>query len=75
MELEVVSNKIIIVEPFNYGSIRQNLTILPFSSNPEILEVGVPVKFIRNYGTVEELKELLKLDVNSLRDRIVEFLS
>lgn len=75
MQLEVVSNKLIIVEPFNSGSIRQNLTILPSSSNPEILEVGVPVKFIRNYGTVEELKELLKLDVNSLRDRFVEFLS
>lgn len=75
MQLEVVSNKLIIVEPFNSGSIRQNLTILPSSSNPEILEVGVPVKFIRNYGTVEELKQLLKLDVNSLRDRFVEFLS
>jgi transketolase len=75
MQLEVVSNKLIIVEPFNSGSIRQKLTILPSSSNPEILEVGVPVKFIRNYGTVEELKELLKLDVNSLRDRFVEFLS
>ncbi len=75
LELEVLSNKLIIVEPFNSGSTRQNLNIRPLLSNPEILEVGVPVKFIRNYGTVAELKEFLKLDVNSLRERFVEFLT
>ncbi len=75
LELEVVSNKLIIVEPFNSGSTRQNLNIRPLLSNPEILEVGIPVKFIRNYGTVAELKEFLKLDVKSLRERFVEFLT
>jgi transketolase len=73
IELEVSSNKLIIIEPFHSGSIRRNLLIHPLRSIPKILEVGVPVTFIRKYGTVNELKEFLELDSSSLRQRITEF--
>ena len=41
----------------------------------EILQIGIPVEFLRNYGSYQEQLINLKLDPNSLKKRVETFIN
>ena len=74
IDLEVLSNKLIIVEPYYSGAVLRKLKVNSLVNNFRSFEFGVPVEFIRKYGTFNQIKEFLQLDPESLRNRIIEVL-
>ena len=74
IDLKVLSNKLIIVEPYYSGAVLRKLKVNSLANNFRSFEFGVPVEFIRKYGTFNQIKKFLQLDPESLRNRIIEVL-
>ena len=66
--------KVIIYEPYYSGAILLKLSEQISAAGCEVLQIGVPKKFLENYGTFEEQMQSLKLDLNSIQIRVETFL-
>jgi hypothetical protein len=64
-------SKVVLVQPFYEGSISHLLG--ECLNNRRLLDIGVPRKFIHEYGTVSEIKSYLGLSSPQLKSRISEF--
>lgn len=62
------------MEPYYSGAVLRKLKVNSLVNNFRSFEFGVPVEFIRKYGTFNQIKEFLQLDPESLRNRIIEVL-
>jgi transketolase len=68
-----ISENLILSQPFYEGTV---LPILSLQQKPvRILDIGVPRKFIHQYGSVSEIEAHLNLDSVSVGSRIQEFVS
>ena len=67
--------KVIVYEPYYSGVILLKLSEQISAAGCEILQIGVPKKFLENYGTFEEQMQSLELDLNSIRIRVETFLA
>ena len=67
--------KVIIYEPYYSGAILLKLSEQISAARCEVLQIGVPKKFLENYGTFEEQMQSLKLDLNSIQIRVEAFLA
>jgi deoxyxylulose-5-phosphate synthase len=68
------NRKLIIVEPYYSGALYQQIQEELSKFQLQVLQIGVPKVFVRNYGSNEELLALLGLDSDSLRSRIKKFI-
>ena len=67
------SENLILVQPFYEGTVLPTLNL---QHKPvRILDIGVPRKFIHEYGTLSEIENHLDLDADSVRSRVRAFLS
>ena len=66
-----VFRKIAIIEPWYEGTMHYD--VANRYPKAEILSIGVPRKFLTNYGTKEEHDKACGLDVESLRTKLTEF--
>jgi transketolase len=67
--------KVIIYEPYYSGAILLKLSEQISAAGCEVLQIGVPKKFLENYGTFEEQMQSLELDLNSIQTRVEAFLA
>ena len=67
--------KLILIEPYYSGALNAKLFSQINKGGYEVLQIGVPMEFIRSYGSYEENLENLNLDARSLKRRIQEFLN
>jgi len=72
----IVGNKIIICEPYYSGALSLDVseTILSIKKSVQTLNIGIPRKFIRNYGNIEDIDKLLKLTIKDIKKRIIDFI-
>ena len=68
----LVGNKIIICEPYYSGALAFEITEV--SKAAEIFHIGVPKKFMHNYGKAEDLDKALRLDEENIKKRIINIL-
>lgn len=68
------NEKIIICEPFYEGSINHIITDALNNKKYTIYNIGVPRKFLTNYGTKEEHDKNLKLDFIGISSKIKKWL-
>jgi transketolase len=66
--------KLIIHEPYYSGAILQQTFSQVSKGGCEILQIGVPKRFIHEYGTYDQLLVHSNLDHTALRNRITEFI-
>jgi deoxyxylulose-5-phosphate synthase len=64
---------VVILQPFYQGSISH--LIQKGLNGKYVLDLGVPRKFIHDYGTVEEIKLSIGLDGDSLKSQVEEFIN
>lgn len=65
---------IIVIEPFYEGSINYKITKTLEGKNYKLFNIGVPHKFLKNYGTKLEHDEHLGLDIKGLKNKIEQCL-
>jgi transketolase len=63
--------KIAIIEPWYAGTMENDIHEL--YPNATILSVGVPRKFLINYGTKEDHDKVCGLDIENLKNKLTEF--
>lgn len=68
------NSKIIVCEPFYEGSINYHITSCLQDKYISIYNIGVPRKFLKNYGTKQEHDFNNMLDVNNIKTRILQCL-
>ena len=66
--------KMILIEPYYSGALSAKLYRQLCGTGYDVLQIGIPLEFIRFYGSYEEILENLNLDAKSLRRQIQEFL-
>jgi len=64
---------VVILQPFYQGSISH--LIQKGLNGKYVLDLGVPRKFIHDYGTVEEIKLSIGLDGDRLKSQVEEFIN
>jgi transketolase len=64
------NENIIVVEPFYEGSVNYLINKSLTGKKYSLTNIGVPHKFLTNYGTKEEHDINLKLDTNGLKEKI-----
>ena len=69
------SEKIIIIEPFYSGPTIQLLNELLMEKSLRILQIGVPQKFLTNYGSSAEHSNSIGFNTNSIQKKIESFIS
>lgn len=69
------SEKIIIIEPFYSGPTIQLLNELLMEKSLRILQIGVPQKFLTNYGSSVEHSNSIGFNTNSIQKKIESFIS
>lgn len=65
---------IIVCEPFYEGSTNHLITKTLYKKKYSLYNIGVPHKFLRNYGSKEEHDKNIFLNVQGIQDRILECL-
>jgi hypothetical protein len=65
---------LIIVEPFYSGPVLQKLSETLTGSKHRILQIGIPRKFLQNYGTAKEHYTSIGFDPAELHKQIVDFI-
>jgi transketolase len=68
----ISNNKIFLIEPFYEGTLNRMISDALKGRFISIINIGVPRKFIHNYGSHAELENHLGLSVSSIRNRILE---
>lgn len=68
------NSKIIVCEPFYEGSINYYITSCLSNKPISIYNIGVPRKFLKNYGTKQEHDYKNMLDVDGIKTRILQCL-
>ena len=72
--IDTEGKKIIICEPYYSGAITHE--ILEIVNRPySIKHIGIPNRFINNYGTYTENCENLQIDVVGIRNKILSFIN
>ena len=69
----VKANRLIIVEPYYSGSVLKYLATYLKNNPVKILQIGVPNKFIDKYGSIDEITKFIRLDSQSIKDSIQDF--
>ena len=72
--LDNFNQKLIICEPFYSGTVNHIFTDILSDKQYSITNISVPRKFLRNYGTKDNHDTNLKLDTQSIRNRIISCL-
>jgi len=72
---DCISNKLVIIEPYYSGLVLQNLSPILAKNAHRILQIGVPRKFLTNYGSVDEHYTSIGFDPPQLFTRISNFLN
>jgi transketolase len=67
-------NKVIIYEPYYSGALLIKINEQLSLNQCSTLQIGVPKKFLEQYGTYREHLVNLELDSNSLRKKVKDFL-
>ena len=77
MEIESMfsSRKVIVIEPYYSGPLLIKLINQLSVNGCEILQIGIPVEFLRSYGSYQEQLISLNLDPNSLKKRVETFIN
>ena len=77
MKIESIfsSRKVVIIEPYYSGTLLIKLISQLSANGCEILQIGIPVEFLRNYGSYQEQLINLNLDPNSLKKRVETFIN
>lgn len=70
--IEYYNDNIIVVEPFYVGSFNHLISDALIGKKYSLTNIGVPRKFLRNYGTKLEHDTHLGLDVSGIKKRIEE---
>ena len=70
-----VKNNLVIIEPYYSGLVLQNLSPTLAKNAHKILQIGVPRKFLTNYGSVDEHYTSIGFDPPQLFTRISNFLN
>jgi transketolase len=68
------SDKIIICEPYYSGAITFEVTEALKTKKVSVKHIGVPHKFLDNYGTLEENDRHLGLDAEGIKKSILAFI-
>lgn len=74
-DFDCVSNNLVIIEPYYSGLVLQNLSPMLAKNAHRILQIGVPRKFLTNYGNVEDHYTSIGFDPPQLFTRISNFLN
>jgi len=74
-DFDCVSNNLVIIEPYYSGLVLQNLSPILAKNAHRILQIGVPRKFLTNYGSVNEHYTSIGFDPPQLFTRISNFLN
>ena len=74
-DFDCVSNNLVIIEPYYSGLVLQNLSPILAKNANRILQIGVPRKFLTNYGSVNEHYTSIGFDPPQLFTRISNFLN
>jgi transketolase len=72
---ENFNENIIICEPYYEGSLNYEINKTFLNKNHKILNIGVPHKFLTNYGKKEEHDIEIGLDMISIREKIKNFIN
>jgi transketolase len=75
VQSEFSGKKVIIYEPYYSGALLFKIIEQITANACEVMQMGVPREFIEKYGTYQEQLEYLKLDSNSIRNRVEKFIS
>lgn len=68
----IVGNKIIICEPYYSGALSYEVTRV--SKNSQIFHIGVPRKFIHDYGKTEDLDKVFGLTTKDIKNKIIKII-
>ena len=68
--LNNLSDKIILVEPYYQGGLNYKINQVLQNHKYSLYNIGVPVRFLTNYGKKTEHDYDLRLDTNSIREKI-----
>lgn len=66
----LAGNKIIVCEPYYSGALSYDVTRV--SKNAQIFYIGIPRKFIHNYGKAEDLDKMLGLTAEDIKKKITK---
>lgn len=73
LKINIAGNKILICEPYYSGAITED--ILRLSNKPVKIDfLGVPKKFLDNYGTVEDHDKYIGFTEAGIRNRIIKLI-
>jgi len=74
IDSKLPGKKLVIVEPFYSGPLFLKIGEELTRRKIQVMQIGVPNKFIDKYGSYSEQLKYLNLDSNSLKKRILEFI-
>jgi transketolase len=69
------NENLIIIEPYYEGGINYLINKTLISKKMRILNIGVPLNFIENYGTKKENDISIGLDSESIKKQIINFIN
>jgi transketolase len=72
--IEIKGKKVVIIEPYYSGPVLQRMSSYLESNDLRVLQLGIPRKFLTNYGTPEEHYSSLGFDPKDLYQRIKGFI-
>ena len=75
IESKFPGKKVIILEPYYSGALLLKVIEQVSGNGCEIMQIGVPKKFLEKYGTYQEQLRYLNLDSTSIRNQIEIFLN
>ena len=73
--INVKGKKVVIIEPYYSGPVLQRMSSYLESNDLRVLQIGIPRKFLTNYGTAEEHYSNLGFAPNELHQRIKGFVN
>jgi len=72
--IEIKGKKVVIIEPYYSGPVLQRMSSYLESNDLRVLQIGIPRKFLTNYGTPEEHYSSLGFAPEDLYQRIKGFI-
>jgi transketolase len=72
--IEIKGKKVVIIEPYYSGPVLQRMSSHLESNDLRVLQIGIPRKFLTNYGTPEEHYSSLGFAPKDLYQRIKGFI-
>jgi transketolase len=73
--IKIKGKKVVIIEPYYSGPVLQRMSSYLESNDLRVLQIGIPRKFLTNYGTSEEHYSSLGFAPKDLYQRIKGFIS